>query len=380
MVWTGGMDLDRGAGLLHRLTSYSPDHDWDIPVDDPRLRRDLVPNDLATRPPAMKSYPNDRPAVDLPRDYADPATTATHALAGRPAPPLSLDPTGLGRVPFLGAGVVRTAERDGARHLFRASGSAGARFPPEVYVSTRGVAGVPDGVHWYDGARHRLVQVWPAAAGDVTTLVVTGVPWRTAWRYAERGWRHLYWDAGTLLAQLSATADCTGLGPRLRVGAGHVGHAREAAQLAGPGADVGEDQRLDDRTGRALRGTERSPQLRGVAALRVGVGRAGRGLLAGRSGRGRCRRGGGGGDGGGWRGRGRNRCQRPRVRAAGGQCAQQPSTVATSRPPRRLMIIGIPRSCRCFPTTRDVGDASRCHSSGFAGGGRAEEMAIVQTA
>jgi hypothetical protein len=71
-------------------------------------------------------------------------------------------------------------------------------------------------VHWYDAAQHALVQVAPEAEGAVTTLVVTGVPWRTGWRYAERGWRHLYWDGGTLLAQLSAAAASAGLAPRLR--------------------------------------------------------------------------------------------------------------------------------------------------------------------
>ena len=39
------MDLDSGAGLLHRLTSYTPSRPWDTPVDDPRVRHDLVPND-----------------------------------------------------------------------------------------------------------------------------------------------------------------------------------------------------------------------------------------------------------------------------------------------------------------------------------------------
>jgi SagB-type dehydrogenase family enzyme len=141
---------------------------------------------------------------------------ATAVLAGVPQPARPLDAAQLGRVLFLGAGVVRTASRNGINHLFRASGSAGARFPLEVYASTRGVAGVPDGVHWYDAARHALVQVGPAATGDVTTLVVTGVPWRTGWRYAERGFRHMYWDGGTLLAQLSAAVASTGREPRLR--------------------------------------------------------------------------------------------------------------------------------------------------------------------
>jgi hypothetical protein len=40
---------------------------------------------------------------------------------------------------------------------------------------------------------------------------VTGVPWRTGWRYAERGYRHLYWDAGTLLAHQQALAASAGL-------------------------------------------------------------------------------------------------------------------------------------------------------------------------
>ena len=49
--------MDAGAGLLHRLTSYAPDRDWDSPVDDPRVRHDLISNDMATVPPFMKRYP-----------------------------------------------------------------------------------------------------------------------------------------------------------------------------------------------------------------------------------------------------------------------------------------------------------------------------------
>jgi len=213
---TGRVDLDSGAGLLHRLTSYVPNREWDVPGDDPRVRHDLVPNDPETRPPPMKGYSDGLPVLALPRDLPDPGVPATAVLAGVASPAQPLDAAQLGRVLFLGAGVVRTAEHNGRRFLFRASGSAGARFPLEVYASTRGVAGVPDGVHWYDAAQHALVQVAPAAAGAVTTLVVTGVPWRTGWRYAERGWRHLYWDAGTLLSQLSAAAASAGVAPRLR--------------------------------------------------------------------------------------------------------------------------------------------------------------------
>jgi SagB-type dehydrogenase family enzyme len=217
VTWhSNDVDLDSGSGLLHRLTSYAPDREWDVPIDDPRVRHDLTPNDPETLPPQLKTYPAELPRLALPRDLPDPGVPATAVLAGAESPAQPLDAAQLARVLFLGAGVVRTAERNGRQWIYRAAGSAGARFPLEVYASTRGVAGVPDGVHWYDAAQHALVQVAPAATGAVTTLIVTGVPWRTGWRYAERGWRHLYWDAGTLLAQFSAAAASAGLAAGIR--------------------------------------------------------------------------------------------------------------------------------------------------------------------
>jgi hypothetical protein len=215
------VDLDSGAGLLHRLTSLSPDREWDVPVDDPRVRHDLTPNNWDTVPPPTKQYGDGLPVVRLARDLPDPGLSATAVLAGHTGDAAPLDAANLGRVLFLGAGVVRVrdwpaAERVGGKILFRASGSAGGRFPLEVYASTRGVTGVPDGLHWYDPVAHALLQVGPPADGDATTLIIAGVPWRTAWRYAERGWRHLYWDCGTLLAQLQAAAASAGFAPRLR--------------------------------------------------------------------------------------------------------------------------------------------------------------------
>ena len=48
-------------------------------------------------------------------------------------------------------------------------------------------------------------------AGGAPAIVVTGVPWRTGWKYRERGYRHVYWDAGTMLAQTLALADSAGV-------------------------------------------------------------------------------------------------------------------------------------------------------------------------
>jgi hypothetical protein len=102
-----------------------------------------------------------------------------------------------------------------ATWLFRAAGSAGGRFPLELYLAVPEGHDVPAGVHWYQPEAHALVQVGPPPDGGVPTVVVTGVPWRTGWRYRERGYRHVYWDAGTMLSQLLAVATSAGLEPSL---------------------------------------------------------------------------------------------------------------------------------------------------------------------
>jgi nitroreductase len=205
------------ARLYHRLTAYEPEREWDVPVDDARVLRDFEPNVLATFPAHCKAYAAGLPAVALPRAWPARTVSATAALAGRSSPAAGVDLEALARLLHLTAGVVRLAERDdGRRYRFRASGSAGGQFPFELYVAARGVEGLADGIHWFDPLGHALVQVGPEPAGGTTTVVITGIPWRTGWRYAERGFRHLYWDAGAMLANLLTVGAESGLAPRLR--------------------------------------------------------------------------------------------------------------------------------------------------------------------
>jgi len=206
------------ARTYHALTSYAPEREWTEPVEDDRVVRGFEPNVVATFPAHAKAYPADLPFVELPRAWAPARTPATAVLAGtalaRPAP---AGLAALARVLHLSAGVVRLAERgDGRLYRFRAAGSAGGQFPFELYVAARDVVGLQDGVHWFDPLRHGLVRIGPPPVGEATTIVITGVPWRTGWRYAERGFRHLYWDAGAVLAQTVAVAGDAGLEPRLR--------------------------------------------------------------------------------------------------------------------------------------------------------------------
>lgn len=205
------------ARRYHRLSSYEPDREWTTPVTDPLVLQDFQPNDLDRLPPPVKRYPADLPVVALPRDLPTNPRSATEVLAAAPVTPMAeLDLGNLARLLYLSAGVVRTATRRGRHILYRAAGSAGARFPLEVYVAARGVSDLPDAVYWYDPVNHALVRLADAPAGEATTVVVTGVPWRTGWRYSERGYRHLYWDGGTMLAQMLALADSAGIPTQLR--------------------------------------------------------------------------------------------------------------------------------------------------------------------
>ncbi len=165
-----------------------------------------------------KRYAPGLPRLALPREL--PATTrpALAVLAGTaPAEPAGVPEAAvslpaLARLLHWSAGVVRTSPRATYTHLFRAAGSAGGRFPLDAYVAVpAGYPGLPEGVHCYDPVEHALVTVGPAPRAGVPTIIVTGIPWRTGWRYGERGYRHVYWDAGTMLAQTMALADSAGI-------------------------------------------------------------------------------------------------------------------------------------------------------------------------
>ena len=204
--------METATQTLHRLTSYEPGREWDEPVDDPRVVQDLEVNDLDRLPWFYKRYEGSLPRVSLPRDLPSTTAPAVAVLAGTAdVAPADLDLPQLSRVLHLSAGVVRTTIRPYATWLFRAAGSAGGRFPLELYVAVPEGAHLPAGVHQYDPLDHALVRIGPPPPGEAPALVVTGIPWRTGWRYRERGFRHVYWDAGTMLSQLLAAADSAGL-------------------------------------------------------------------------------------------------------------------------------------------------------------------------
>jgi SagB-type dehydrogenase family enzyme len=159
---------------------------------------------------------------DEPKRYAGPRVPPFHDYGDADRVPLETSVAG----PLLqdGAGIVRSRPgRDygGGTMHWRAYSSAGALYPIEAYVAA------PDGLYSFDALARALVplgggdaraRVADAAAidGDVAAFVVlTGITARTGWKYLERGYRHVWWDAGTMLANLLALAAADDLSPRL---------------------------------------------------------------------------------------------------------------------------------------------------------------------
>ncbi|HEX7746417.1 MAG TPA: SagB family peptide dehydrogenase [Micromonosporaceae bacterium] len=189
--------------------------------------------DPHNRPRPFKRYPQARRHA-LPTDLPPAGASAAAALSGCvPSGGTDVDVEHLARLLFFSAGVVRVASAAGQPTFFRAAGSAGNLHPLELYVATGGLGGgLAAGLYHFAPEAFCLEELStgdcrpaladavaaPQVAATPLVVVVTGIPWRTAWKYAERGWRHVYWDAGTLLANVLAVAEGHGLPANVLLG------------------------------------------------------------------------------------------------------------------------------------------------------------------
>jgi SagB-type dehydrogenase family enzyme len=206
------------AAEFHERTK----HTWQ------RLRANSRGLDWGNHPFPFKLYPDLEP-LPLPRELPESSLPATQVLSGQvSASAATLDLAGLARLLFFAAGVTRIL----GGVLFRAAPSAGALYPTELYAVCGPLAGLPAGVYHFEPAEFALRRLrdgdfrtrlaaaaaMPAIARLPLCLVLTGIPWRTTWKYGERGYRHLFWDAGAIVANLLAVAAAAGWHARVLVG------------------------------------------------------------------------------------------------------------------------------------------------------------------
>jgi SagB-type dehydrogenase family enzyme len=121
--------------------------------------------------------------------------------------------------------VLRRRAYPGGEVFYRAAACTGALYHIDLYVVCAGLADLDAGVYQFgphDFALRRLragdhrATLVAAAAGEPSVgdapvvLVYTSTFWRNAWKYRARAYRHCFWDAGTILANLLAVASATG--------------------------------------------------------------------------------------------------------------------------------------------------------------------------
>jgi SagB-type dehydrogenase family enzyme len=211
------------ARRFHDRTAHSP----------ASVRQSTHTLDWDNKPFPFKVY-TDLPAVELPRSFPPIDTDVLVTLrpsARRSDTPPTLEI--LTALLFHSAGVTKKKTYPGGGEvLFRAAASTGALYQTELYVAAGVVTGLSAGLYHFcpgDFTLRRLREgdvrgALATAAGDdaiarrPATIVVSAIYWRNTWKYQARGYRHLFWDSGTLLANLLAAGNALGQAPRLYAG------------------------------------------------------------------------------------------------------------------------------------------------------------------
>jgi SagB-type dehydrogenase family enzyme len=179
--------------------------------------------DWDNQPLAFKIYSSLDP-IPLPQDFPPvslPALTAISAAGevtgSECIPTLST----LATLLFLSAGITKRRIYPGGEIYFRAAACTGALYHIDLYLVCGELPELPAGVYHFgphDFSLRRLRTgdcrgVLAEATGNeqsVTraplTIICTSTYWRNAWKYQARTYRHCFWDAGTLIANMLAAA------------------------------------------------------------------------------------------------------------------------------------------------------------------------------
>ncbi|MCS7142861.1 MAG: SagB/ThcOx family dehydrogenase [Aigarchaeota archaeon] len=187
--------------------------------------------DWSNKPYPFKVY-LDGERVHLPKELRLPKSSALRSITGRSEVMERLDVSSLSGLLFFSYGITRVREYFGERFYFRAAPCTGALYQSELYVVSHNVVGLEQGVYHFDPGEFVLTVLrrgdfrwWMREAtlddsvkGCGASVILTSVPWRNAWKYGERSYRHSFWDGGVILANMISVANALGIESKIFVG------------------------------------------------------------------------------------------------------------------------------------------------------------------
>ena len=188
--------------------------------------------DWGNRPFPFKVYEG-LPSVPLPRDFEIPKAGALQAVSSdeREGKSKGLSLADLAELLFFSAGLTRRVKYGNEVLYMRAASATGALYPIELYVICERIQGLNPGVYHFNPLDFTLVRLREGdyrgtlasvseanVAAAPITLALTSVAWRNAWKYEARSYRHWFWDAGVIVANLLSVAWAMNLKARVLLG------------------------------------------------------------------------------------------------------------------------------------------------------------------
>ena len=200
-------DVTTTGREYHRHTSY----------DRHRMSGHFL--DWSNQPDVYKRYPG-LPETVLPAECSLPQDGLSTVIdtSWEREPPSQTTKEDLTRVIRLAYALTARARHSGGDFHYRSVPSAGALYPFELYMATREVEGVEDGLYHYSIAHHSLARlrkgsfhhagqgIPPSSSSSrPATLVfyLTAIFFRSAWKYRDRSFRYHLMDTGHLVENLA---------------------------------------------------------------------------------------------------------------------------------------------------------------------------------
>ncbi len=140
----------------------------------------------------------------------------------------------LSMILFFIGGITRIIKNNDNIYYMRTAPATGALYPIEIYIICKNFSSdLTPGIYHFNPIEFSLEKI---RDGDYTKIITeaiadnqevhdspllmifTSIAWRNAWKYQDRSYRHWFWDAGVITANLLATNISCGIDSKIFLG------------------------------------------------------------------------------------------------------------------------------------------------------------------